>query len=413
MAGIGNPGKEVAVMYKVESAFGTPVTGAGAEQFRIHSGSGLTMARSLIEDPEVRRDGMESMPRLGPKTVNGTYPGTLSVGTFNTFLGALFRHAWAADVTAVTCDGGAVYTSLATTVTNTLTLVGTGSFLTQGVRVGDVVRLSAMGAGVDNINAVVATVSANSLTVLGAPWTNITADSNAVLTIKKKLKNAAGTIADPLVDSSYTIEEYQTTIDESEQFCGCVISSLKLSFTPTGVVKVEFGVVGQDVAIVAAGAGAPAFTTPTEYTSIGLIAADARIYLAGAAIATVTGGELTFDLGAKGIETVGSLVTPGIWAGNMKVSGQITAVRTLLTGSHLARFIAETDNVELSLMFVEPDAAVPIDFVHVFIPRLKYTGDTKQLGEDGPIVETIPFKAACKATTTGYDSVVATISTSA
>ena len=31
---------------------------------------------------------------------------------------------------------------------------------------------------------------------------------------------------------------------------------------------------------------------------------------------------------------------------------------------------------------------------------------------DGPLVETIPFRAACKATTTGYDSVVATISTS-
>jgi len=409
----GNPGMDVEVRYKVESVYGTPVTGAGGEMLRCHAGSGLSMARSPIEDPEIRSDRMESMMRLGGKSVAGTYPGTLSVGTFNTFLGALFRHAWAAAAPAITCDAGAVYTSLATTVTNTLTLVGTGSFLTQGVRVGDVVRLSAMGAGVVNINAVVATVAANSLTVLGAPWANITADTNAVLTICKKLRPALGTIADPVVESSYTCEEYFETIDESEQYAGCRVSSMKLTFTPTGVVKVEFGMVGQTVAILAAGASAPGLTTPTEYTSVGLIAADATIYVAGTAIATVTGGEVTFDLSAQGIEVVGSLVTPDVWTGKMKVRGQITAVRTLLTGSHLARYIAETDNVEMSLMFVEPDAAAPIDFVHLFIPRIKYTGDTKNWGNEGPVVETIPFMAAAKATTTGYDAVTATISTSA
>ena len=64
-------------------------------------------------------------------------------------------------------------------------------------------------------------------------------------------------------------------------------------------------------------------------------------------------------------------------------------------------------------MFVEPDAAAPVDFVHFFLPRIKYTGVTKNLGDDGPIIETIPIIASAKATTTGYDAVVATISTSA
>jgi hypothetical protein len=62
---------------------------------------------------------------------------------------------------------------------------------------------------------------------------------------------------------------------------------------------------------------------------------------------------------------------------------------------------------------VEPDAAAPIDFVHVFLPRVKYTGTGTSLGDEGPLIETIPFVAACKATTTGYDAVVATISSSA
>lgn len=410
----GQPGKNIQVMYKVESVWGTPVTGAGSELFRIHQGQGLTMTRGLIEDPEVRKDGMESMPRLGPKTVTGSYPGTLSVGTFNTLLGALFRHAWAATAVKFTCDGGVAHTSLATSGANTLTLAGTDSFITtHGVRVGDVIRVGAMGAGVDNVNAVVATVAANIITVLGSPWTNIGADTNATFTVMKKLTNALGTTGDPMVRSSYTFEEWNEDLDESEQFSGCRVVSLKLTFQPTGVATVEFGIVGKDVAIIPSGAGAPAFTSPTEYTSIGLIAADATIYVAGAAMAVATSGEITFDLGGNGIDTVGSLTSPDVYEGAMKVSGQITAVRTALTASSLARFIAETDNVELSIMFVEPDAAVPIDFVHIFLPRIKYTGVSKTIGNDGPIVETIPFKAACKATTTGYDSVVATISTSA
>lgn len=410
----GQPGKNVVVAYKTEGGtFGTPVSGAGAESFRIQPGQGLVHSRPTIVDPEVRRDGMTPMVRLGAHAVAGAYPGTLSVGTFNTFLGALFRHAWVADSLLLTCTGAGAYVSLATTTANTLTLVGTGNFLTLGVKVGDVIRVGAMGAGVDDVNGIAKTVAANTITVLGTPWTNISADTNATLTLKKKLTNALGTIADPMVRSSYTIEQYYEDIDESEQFAGCRVSSLKLTFAPNAVVKAEFGIVGQTSAIIAAGASAPAFTTPTEYTSIGLIATDATICVAGTALATVTGGEITFDIACKPAEVVGSVLTPDVYEGQMTVKGQLTAIRTILTASHLARFLAETDNVELSILLVEPDAAVPIDYFHIFLPRIKYTGDSVSLGSEGPLVETIPFEAGVKATTTGYDSVMATISTSA
>jgi hypothetical protein len=404
----GQPGKNVIVAYLVESVFGTQVSGAGAEKFRIQPGGGLSMTRELIEDPEVRTDGQRSMARLGSKSVSGSYRGTLSVGTFNTFLEALFRSTWVADDVAITCDGGAVYTSLAVTGQNTLTLAGTGSFLTDGVRVGDVVRIGASGTASDDVNAVVATVAANVITVLGTPWTNFTADTNATLTIKKKLKNGS-----TLTRRSFTIEEYFEDLDESEIFVGCRVVSLRLTFGPNQVVTAEFGIQGQDMTIGAAGGSTPIFTTPTEYVSIGLVAVDASIYVAGVAIATITGGELLFELNAQGQAVVGSVLTPDIFEGPMKVTGQITAVRTLLTGSHLARFLAETDNVELSLLFVEPDAAAPIDFVHVFVPRLKYLGVTTNLGDDGALIETIPVYAAAKATTTGYDAATATISSSA
>lgn len=407
MSTVGNVGKNVSIRTKVEATFGTPVTGGSGEEIRIHEGTpGLTFSKAQIEDPESRDDGQRSMMRLGSHKVAGSFTGTLSVGSWNTWLGALFRNAWVSAATLLTCDGGATYTSLAVTNQNTLTLVGSGSFLSLGVKVGDVIRLGGTAAN-DDINAVVATVAANVITVLGTPWANFTADTNAVLKSTKKLTNSS-----TLTRSSYTIEQYYSDLDESEQFAGCRIVSMKLTFQPNGMATVEFGIVGKTMTNLATGS-APGLTSPTEYTSIGLVVADASLYLAGAAIATITGGELMFDLGGDGVDVVGATSTPDIYEGVMKLSGQLTAIRTSLASGHLARFLAETDNVEMSLMFVEPDSAAPIDFFHVFVPRIKYAGVTPSgLGTTAPIIETIPIYAAAKSPTTGYDTATATISTS-
>lgn len=403
----GNVGKNVSVRTKVEVTYGTPVTGGSGEEIRIHEGSPvLTFGRGLIEDPESRDDGQRSMARLGSHEVQGGFKGTLSVGSWNTWLGALFRNTFTSAATLLTCDGGGVYTSLAVTNQNTLVLVGSGSFLSLGVRVGDVIRLGATAAN-DDINAIVSTVAADQIVVLGTPWANFTADTNATLKSTKKITNSA-----TLTRSSYTVEQYYSDLDESEQFAGCRIVSMKLTFQPNSVVMVEFGIVGKTMVALATGSS-PSLTAPTEYTSIGLVVSDASMYIAGTAIATITGGELMFDLGGSGVAVVGSASTPDVYEGTMKVSGSLTAIRTALAASHLARFLAETDNVELSLMFVEPDAAVPIDFFHVFVPRIKYAGVTPSgHGTTAPIVETIPIYAAAKAPTTGYDTATASISTS-
>ena len=403
----GNVGKNVSVRSKVEVTFGTPVTGGSGEEVRIHEGTtGLYFTRALIEDPESRDDGQRSQMRLGSHEVSGSYRGTLSVGSWNTWIAALFRNTFAAAATLLTCDNGATYTSLAVTNQNTLTLVGSGSFLSLGVKVGDVIRLGATAAN-DDINAVVSSVAANVIVVLGTPWANFTADTNATLKSTKKITNSS-----TLTRSSYTIEQYYSDLDESEQFAGCRIVSMRLTFQPNNVVTVEFGIVGKTMTNLSTGSS-PGLTSPTEYTSIGLVVSDASLYLAGSAIATITGGELMFDLGGQGMAVVGSASTPDVWEGTMKVSGQLTAIRTALAGSHLARFLAETDNVELSLMMVEPDAAAPIDFVHVFVPRIKYAGVTPSgLGTTAPIVETIPIYAAAKIPTTGYDTATASICTS-
>jgi hypothetical protein len=186
---------------------------------------------------------------------------------------------------------------------------------------------------------------------------------------------------------------------------------VKLSWSPNEVVQIEIGFVGQQMAILgtAAAPGSPLRLSTRRSVWSRSIRRSPRWRFDR----DRDGRRVDVRLGVAGEPVCGSTVTPDVWEGPMKVTGQITAIRTALTGSHLARFLAETDNVELSLLFLEPDAVVPFDFVHVFLPRLKYLGDVGALGGSGPIKEVIPVYGAAKSPTTGYDTATASISTSA
>ncbi len=405
----GQPGKNIIVAYKVESVFGTAVSGGGAEAFRIAPGQGLTLRRAMIEDPEVRKDGQQSMVRLGSKSVDGSYVGPFSVDSFDTFLEALFRAVWSA-ATAVTSDGGATWTSFTVASATTITRVGTGDF-TATFRVGDIIRLTNYSTASDNdVNLRVTAVVAGTLTFIAPSGVTITAgaaDAACTITRLRKLQNAA-----TLTRRSYTIEEYFQDLDESERFTGCRCVSLRLTMAPDGTVMAEFGFMGQDMTIVGT-ASAPNFTSPTEYTTIALVAVDAAIRFNGAEQAVLTSLDLTFDLGAQGQAVIGSLLTPNVYEGAMMVSGQFSAVRTALTASNLATFLAETDNVELHILLEEPDATVPKDTIALFLPRLKLTGTDAPYGNDGALIETVPFVARARVAATGYDAITAAFSTSA
>jgi len=390
---------------KVESVTGTAATGGGStgERIRTLASPGLKLSRGQVRSAEKRNDMLMSMARLGGKSVEGSYNAELSVGSFDTFLEALVRGTWVAADPAITTDGGAAFTSIAITNQNTITLTGTGSFLTEDFRVGDVIRLSNMStAANDNVNGRIKTVSATVIVVHGTPYTNQSSDAACTMTIAKKL-------AFPTTPTrrSFTIEQYLEDNDTSEQFVGCRVVSLSLAFQPNQMVTATFGFVGMDRTVLATGSS-PYFTSPTEYTSINLVADDASITYNGAAIATLTGWTLNFAINAAGQAVLGSLVAPDIFDNDMSVTGECSG--TITDFSDLTLFDAETE-FEMSIMLVEPDAAAPVNFIHFFFPRVKIMDIAGALGGDGPYIQTRSLEFGPKVAASGYDAGVCTIST--
>ena len=391
-------GRNVGIYYKPEVTFNTPLTDVtAAKVFRANAGAGLKLGRAEVKSNEIRADGMTTMSRLGSKTVTGSHPGDLSVGTFDDMLEALLRSTWVPAVSITTGD-----ITSATFGANTIVLTS-GDPITLGVRIGDVIRIpTSVTSTNNNRNLRVTGLSATTITVAETLTVDASADTTVTLTIMRKLKQDS-----PLVRRSFCFEEYDKDIDQSEVSTGIRVSSIKVTGQPDGMALIEVGLVGADL-VPKTTAESPFFTSPTATETIGLVFADATIRLNGVDIASPTAFELMLDISAKGQPGL-YIVTPDIFENNLVVSGSVSVTRSDL--SNLTTFAAETE-FELHLLLVEP-ATEPKPFVSLFIPRVKLTGVDKNFGGDGAMVEALPFTVGAKGTATGYDNTMITACTSA
>jgi len=394
-------GKNMYVAFKVETVFDQiHGTLTGAEKLRINPSPGLNMTRPTIKPGEIRSDLMTQMPRLGSRSVAGNYNCDLSINSFDTIFEAVLRATWVAAV-AIT---QATMTSI-TTTTSTIVAAG-GSWITQGVRVGDVVRLTDHDTVANNnINLVVKSVVAATITVVGTPLTiDAGADNTFTLTILKKLKNATVPVR-----RSFYIEEYNQDIDQSEGYGGCRWSGFTLRGGPDTMATIELRAVGASQAGFAIG-DSPLYDTPTLRTDIGLVMVDAGIYRDGVALATCTSFELNCDLNAQGLAIIGGTTTPDVFDNETMLSGSLSMLREDLT--YITALGAETEYT-LQLLLVEPDATAPIDCLSIHLPRIKFVGVDTPLGQDGGMIQTCPFEVGLEeaVAASGIDEVMMTICT--
>ncbi len=390
-------GKNVLVAYKPEVSFNTPVSGGSGYQFRPNASSGLTLAQAVINPNEIRPDGKMSMGRYGSKSVTGSYSADLSVTTFDPLIEAVMRGTWVAAV-AIT---QATMTSI-TTGTNTI-VAAAGSWITQGVRVGDVVRLTLHStAANNNRNLRVTGVTASTITVAETLTPDAVADTTFAVTIQRKLTQPAVPVR-----RSFTFEEYEQDLDLSEVSTGCRVSSMRITGAPDAMCIIEFGIVGADLTGFV-NATSPTFTSPTLTSTIALTMVDATLRFGGADVASLTAFEVSLDMGARGQPVIGSRITPDIFESNTGVTGSLSGLRTDFT--NLTRATAETE-LEFNALLVQPESE-PKGFVNIFIPRIKIQVPSKGFGQDGAMIETMPFIVGTKGTATGYDDSMLTVSSS-
>jgi hypothetical protein len=372
--------KQVAV--KVESTYGTIPTATGAQLLR-RIASTLDLAKETYASNELRVDFQIADFRHGVRSVQGSLNGELSPGTYKDF----FSYALKRDFAAQTPTTAVNLTIAGTGPTFTVTRAA-GSWLTDGYKNGNVVRLSVGSLNAANLNKNLLVVDVTSATVLTViPLNGVAMVAEGPITGCTVTATGKTTFVPTTghTDRSFSLEHWFPDVALSERYLGCKVSKIGLQLPPTGIATAAFEIQGQNVAT----GTAQYFTSPTAVsTSAPLASVNGVLRLGGVTLASVTG--LTIDVAPaySGEPVVGSNVKPALFAGAVNVTGQMTVF--FEDGVLRDAFYNESE-LELIAAF-STDNTATADFVSIAIPRIKLGGASKDDVMSG-IKATIPFQA--------------------
>lgn len=319
------------IAYKAQTALGAKATGTGAKILRTSGGSGGALTKATAASDEVRRDAMRTRGRHGTQRSSGSYTAELSSGSFDDILEAVMRGTWAAAITVSSAQIPSI-----TTTASTIIAVS-GSWITLGLRVGDVIKLTTTSTPTNNNKFLrIIGLTATVITVAETLTVAATADTTySVVRSGRKLIQPAAPIK-----RYFTIEEYEADIDSSEVFQDAMFGSLKLSMAPNGMLSADIGWTGTGAFETLTGASAPMFTTPVASTALPMAVADATLRIGGSDLIDLTSFDVSFELGLTAPDVAAGKVAPDIFTAPMAVTINFTTLRQDV--SRVAQLLNET-----------------------------------------------------------------------
>jgi hypothetical protein len=397
---MGQTGKNIVLSLKAQAGLGTPASGTGGVGIRARASAGINLTNATIQSGEIRRDGQTTLGRLGSYFANAGYETEVSVGTLDTIFEAALRGTWTA---AIALDESVGSLGGLTVGTATLSAAG-GSWITQGVRAGQMIKLENHSEAANNDKWYrVLSVTTSVISCPAGSFTSASEDAAWDITVAKHL-----ICASPPVERYFTVDEYLQDIDQSKTGVDCKFGSISLSVSPNNMAVVGFTLAGTDVTSNATGAS-PVLTTPTFTTSPPLVFLDGLIRVNGVDVVDLTNFQLNFTANPQGLAVIGQRASPDVYMGNAVGDGTLSGAINDLT--EFDSFKAE-DNIELFLLAQENEDA-PKDFVSIYAGNAAYRGHQAPFGADGAMIETLPFAFGVDERGTGYAPSMLVISTSA
>lgn len=186
----------------------------------------------------------------------------------------------------------------------------------------------------------------------------------------------------------FTVERKFADIAEADgrywRFRGCEFSKMTLSVKPNAKVDGTFTLVGKDLAIdtaIITGETYTAASTTTPFNSF-----TGTLTEGGTTIAIVTELSMSLDNGIAPIYVVGARpsVTPDIGRSNLTGSMSCQFVNDDL----YAKFIAQTESAIVLTLTDPANNSLSFD-----IPRIKYTGSTIDVANEGTITQSLQWQA--------------------
>jgi len=300
------------VIRKKETTFGTLAGATGAREFRKVSDS-IALKKSKIESASIQTNAQRPMARHGGRTVDGNIGVELALGLIDSELASVVRRDW----TVVTPLTGLTVTASAAAPHF---VRSAGSWITDGLALGMLVKFSGFTAGAASNNGKLYTIIALTATGMTVAESVVAAASAASigLTVPGKITYIPET---GHTNDSYTIEKWYSAVGESYRFTGQRVASINIGLAADDKVSAEIAYMGQDrkkdvaqyFTSPAAPGGGDMLVTPSGLAVIN-----------GVATKVCTNFSCDINGNASVGKVVGSNVTPDVFMDMIDVTGQIS-----------------------------------------------------------------------------------------
>ena len=382
-------GVGLVIAYKKHAAPGVlPTNDSSAKQLR-RVNFGLGLKKDTIRSNEIRKDFQRPASRHAMRKVDGSIGGELSLGTYADFIGSALRRNFAA------VSSLAALTTVTATVGAPQFVRGAGSWITDGLRVGMVIRMAGWTTtGVSNNakNFTITALTATGITVAEAVTAKAAGDS-VVVSIPGKLTYA------PLtghVDDRYAFESWAPTAVQSLRFLDNKVGSIDISLPPNDKASIDIGFVGIDRAKSTSQYFTAASAAGTSQMQTGLSGA---VYFGGVATGVLTAFTVQISGNLETAGVVGSNLSPDVFQGAIDVSGSFSVLWDGATFD---------DNFDLEIeqpviIKLLDSTAAAADFMTLTLPFVKTSGGD-QADNEKAIVQSFQFTARVGDGTSGYEA---------
>lgn len=357
------------ISYKAESAWGVKPSASGAQALRRVTGT-FQLEKDVYQSNEINTSQQVKDFRHGTRRATGSLSGELSGAAYEDFIAAALRKDFAAGATT-----GAVVTIAASEVTGASSFVrSSGSFITDGFKIGDIVEVSGFDTAANNGLFVVVGVVALTLTVehFDADGALVTEAEGDTVTIRAKGKKTWIPTTGH-TDDSFSIEEWFPDSSISRVSVGQQVDTMAISLAPNSMATIDFGFLGKNAE---PATGSQYFTNPTAQSGEGTYSGpDGVLIINGVANRLTTSLSLNVANGIVQEAVIGSNSIGAKSRGKVNVTGSLTSI--FENDDYLNYFDGET---EVSVIYAMRSADRTEAF-GIYMPRVKLGSGTTDDGE--------------------------------
>lgn len=323
---------------------------------------------------EVRQDRQIRDFRLGMKGVSGSLDIEQSVGSHDALYEGALAGAWTAGTPVAGC----------TTIAGNKIHRASGSWITDGYLVGDVIDTTLFGVSGHNGRCRISAVTAADLTInstAGAAFAKTIAngDTGGTVTLAGKRLKCGTTL------KTYCIEESFNDIVQFRLFKGVAVNEMEIKLQPKAIAMATFTFIGQDTEPFQGTQFAGSYSAGSN--SAPLDAFSGGLWEGGAASSLVTGLNIKLANGRTAEGVIGSRVTPAIFEGRANITGSATVFFQDATAYN--KFVTETQT-SIDILMVDVNGT---DFLRVVVPACKFSTGKIDPKAEGPIPITMDFQS--------------------